>query len=94
MNNKIRYPSTTNSNSLTWKCKIFGCRDEFLPLVAGENGEKHGVKNFGKLTASTTFIKVTYKGCHWYRNYKKIMDEPTLIFPMWICDCDQCNMVE
>lgn len=94
MANKIRFPSIDNSNPLTWKCKIFGCRDEFLPLTIYDSGEQHGIKNQGKYTAATTSTKITYKGCIWCFNYKKIMDEPVLTFPIWACYCDRCNMDE
>jgi len=86
-------PSTTNSNSPTWRCKIFGCRDEFLPLTIFETGERHGITGgLGRATASKTSISIGYKGCYWCNNYKKIVDEPILNINagMWLCDCDIC----
>ena len=84
-------PSITNSNPKTWKCKLFGCRDEWLPLISYEAGERHGITGgFSWATVATTSAFVGYKGCYWCNNYQKIMDEPTLNFPAWLCDCDVC----
>jgi hypothetical protein len=87
----MNLPFINNSNKLTWKCKFFGCRDEFLPLVLYKQGEQHGITSgFSCATAVTTSTGVTYKGCYWCKNYQEIMDEPTLNFPAWLCDCNIC----
>lgn len=93
MASKVRFPSITNSNPLTWKCKIFGCRDEFLPLTIFESGEHHGItEGFASATAVKTSISIGFKGCIWCFNYKKIIDEPILNpnAGMWLCYCDIC----
>lgn len=90
---KVKFPSITNSNPLIWKCKIFGCRDEFLPVVIYDSGERHGItEGLGRATAAKTFFSIGYKGCHWCHNYKKIVGEPQLNINagIWLCDCDIC----
>jgi hypothetical protein len=87
----MKLPSIKNQNPKTWKCKIFGCRDEWLPLTFYEQEECHGITGgFSFATVATAIIGVGYKGCHWCQNYQKITDEPVITFPAWLCDCDIC----
>jgi hypothetical protein len=87
----MKWPSINNSNPRTWKCKIFGCRDEFLPLTYCEGGEQHGITvgfSYGTAVSITTYIP--FKGCLWCKNFHKIYDEPIKHFPAWLCDCKIC----
>lgn len=86
-----KWPSINNSNPLTWKCKIFGCNDDSLPLIFNEQGERHGIKGFSFATATATIIKYTFHGCSWCKNYSKSPVEENEIWPKWLCDCAVCN---
>jgi len=87
----MKLPSIKNENSLTWKCKLFGCRNEYLPLVYYDKGEKHGIFGFSYATAATTTIECSYIGCYWCHNYREIREQTTLGFPAWVCDCEICE---
>ena len=85
-------PSLDNENPLTWKCKLFGCRDEYLPLIFHDSGQRHGIKGYGFATATATLITYTFKGCIWCCNYRQIHeDEDEDIWPKWFCCCDICK---
>jgi hypothetical protein len=85
------WPSTKNENKLTWKCKLFGCKDYMLPLTYCKDGEKHGVKAGMGATATTITLTASYKGCIWCRNYIEIINEGVVRLPGWICDCEICQ---
>jgi hypothetical protein len=88
----MNLPSTDGTNERTWKCKLFGCRDERLPMFYYERGEQHGITSgFGIATVATTTTDIGYRGCHWCGNYKKIVGNTDLCFPAWFCDCDVCT---
>jgi hypothetical protein len=90
----MKLPSTNNENKLTWKCKIFGCKDEMLPAVYYDSGERHGIKGKDRAkgaTASKTTTAIVFSGCIWCLNYKKILGEEELIWPKWYCDCEICE---
>jgi hypothetical protein len=87
----FKIPSFDNNNKLTWKCKIFGCRDEWHPVIFHDNDERHGItEGFSWATAATLITEITFKGCHWCNNYQKIVEELMTTFPAWICDCNIC----
>lgn len=94
---KIKFPSLDDKNKLTWKCKLFGCRKHKLHNILCEEGEKHGL-NFGKYgTAIKTGRIFSCIGCYWCQNWKKVFEREEYNinnYRVWICDCDQCNMVE
>lgn len=91
----MKFPSLNNSNKLTWKCKIFGCRNEQHPLLWQENGERHGVKGWGRITAIGTLITYIFMGCRWCQNYTKIKAEEDDCYygPWWECSCDVCDKI-
>jgi len=86
----MRWPSINNENPLTWKCKVFGFKNEELPLTWYDSGEKHGIK-FGKYTATKTYTKATFKGCIWCMNYKKLSEQEVEDWPKWTCSCEVCE---
>ena len=65
-------PSINNKNPLTWKCKIFGCKDDTLPLSWYDSKEEHGIKGNGKFTAATLSVLYEFRGCMWCANFRKI----------------------
>jgi hypothetical protein len=89
-NNKL--PINYNDNPLTWKCKLFGCRNEYLPLIYSEPGqEKHGFQKYQSYgLASRTIVMFVFIGCPWCENYIKISDPPDMVGEKWICDCNIC----
>ncbi len=74
----------------TWKCKIFGCKDELLPFTYMDKGERHGLE-LGQATATATFTNVKFSGCDWCGNYKAIRNKETDCYPKWFCDCELCQ---
>jgi len=91
---KFPFPSIDNENPLTWKCKLFGCKDESPSYLSFQiEGEKHGIKGFKRLTVTRTLINISHNGCSWCRNYKKIIGKEinSPFFEMWECDCKICN---
>lgn len=92
---KIPFPSFKNTNKLTWKCKIFGCRNKKLQDIIGDEGERHGLKSFGgKYTATKTNRIYSLIGCRWCQNWKKVFEREEDIFKIWLCDCEKCNQDE
>lgn len=86
----MKYPSFNNENKFAWKCKIFGCKNELLPLTFYESGERHGLK--GDFAATTTCIKYIFRGCLWCLNFQKIFDEEVEDWPKWeYCGCPVCE---
>jgi hypothetical protein len=91
----MKLPSIDNENLLTWKCKVFGCRNnELLGFSFHEGGERHGVIGLGKLTATTTLIESAFRGCHWCQNWTKSLLEEKDCWPKWQCDCEVCEAVK
>ena len=87
----MKWPSLHNSNPKTWKCKLFGCKDEEMYGVTFlESGEKHGI-GMGKLTATTTVTTITYRGCSWCLNYIEVRGEERETWPKWQCSCPICD---
>ena len=84
-------PSLDGTNKLTWKCRLFGCRNESLPLIWHEQGEKHGIKLGSLATVTATLKEFTFKGCIWCGNYRKIFSHESEIFPKWLCSCEICD---
>jgi hypothetical protein len=79
------------SNKLTWKCRLFGCRDE-VSYFYYEKEEKHGITGgFSFATVATTITEISYEGCYWCSNYRKVIGETDTIFPAWFCNCDICT---
>jgi hypothetical protein len=91
LNGKVKWPSLDNENPKTWRCKLFGCRSEELPLVWQESGEKHGIKGFSFATATKTLISYTFKGCMWCGNFRKLFGDEDDCWPKWKCGCEICN---
>ncbi len=87
----MKFPSLKNENPRTWKCKIFGCNDEELPLIWQEPGEKHGIKGWSFATATRTLTTYIVRGCKWCRNYRTIFGDVDEIWPKWLCDCEICE---
>jgi hypothetical protein len=87
----MRLPSINNENPLTWKCKLFGCRNEKLPLIYHKPGEIHGIIGWGNATATATLKEYTYDGCIWCNNYREIFECEEPCWPKWFCDCDICK---
>jgi hypothetical protein len=85
----MKWPSFNNSNPLTWRCKLFGCKDELAPAIFYEYGEKHGIQGYSSATAATTCIEISFSGCSWCLNYRRIYSEDKYTFP--ICDCEICE---
>lgn len=90
----MKWPSCNDENPLTWKCKLFGCRDEYLPLTYYKEDEKHGVKAWCGATASRTLTAASYKGCIWCMNYQEILDPEELIGCGFYCDCAICVEID
>jgi hypothetical protein len=89
----MKFPSLNNENSLTPKCKIFGCQDKEMPLTWYDSGEKHGVK-FGKYTATKTYTISSFRGCYWCHNFRKIMGPEIEDWPKWKCYCEICEPID
>ena len=78
---------------LTWKCKLFGCKNEYLDnFTYHDTGVKHGAKEraYGS-TACATYTICVYKGCSWCSNYKEERGEEIESWPKWFCDCEICE---
>lgn len=90
----MKWPSLNNENELTWKCKLFGCRDELLPASYYEEKEQHGIKGFERLnlTVATTITEITFSGCIWCRNYRRIYGETKETWPMSECGLEACEL--
>jgi hypothetical protein len=87
----MKIPSLNNQNELTWKCKLFGCKDELMPIIWQEPGEKHGIKGFSFATATRTLLTYTFHGCRWCMNFRKVFEDEEEICPKWLCDCEVCE---
>lgn len=87
----MKWPSLNNENLLTWKCKLFGCKDELIPTIFDEHREKHGITGSKLFTAATTWTQITFSGCIWCMNFRRIYEERGIVFPVWLCDCDICE---
>ena len=56
-------PSTNDENPKNWKCKLFGCRDEWLPLTYYEQKERHGITGgFSFATAANIAARAFVNG--------------------------------
>ncbi len=89
---KNKYPSLSK-NPLTWKCKLFGCRNIRLPCTMFDRKEKHGIlgKNY---VACTLILTIGFVGCFWCKNYNKIIEKEEENYPIWkYCDCDECENI-
>src|SRR5271167_4835365 len=88
----MMFPSLNNENPLTWRCKVFGCKDEELQgCIVHEAGEMHGIRNFGRYTAVQTFTEITFSGCMWCKNFRRVVGEEKQVFPVWECSCPVCD---
>lgn len=70
---------------------MFGCNDDAFPVTLYESGEKHGIKGFKSLTATTTSVVIVFTGCSWCKNYTKSFSEEIEVWPKWLCCCDVCQ---
>ena len=80
----MKLPSLNNENRLTLRCKLFGCRNEEAPVTYYDEGERHGVKDLGKYSATKTVSKITWRGCWWCGNFKKMIGESKDTWPKWL----------
>jgi len=58
-----------------------------------DKGERHGIKGWGRYTATETLKWYSVKGCRWCNNWRKIFEEEEDTFAKWECSCEVCEPV-